>query len=582
MTSYAFCRGLWLVGLSSLSLWLAGCGDESRDVDEPVTLAAGERLAPDCQGAYCGAVNTTDYGGTGIGIWRYKNDSEITRDVSVTLSNIRNKTVTIIYTNETENNTIALPFVSPTATDSPVDETKTSDVLTDAGDDLFLTEVDREPLRGAAVNAIPDAVRLFDPTPYLQNAEITLTRPKSKLLRAARAPAIGDERVWNVNVNSKIEERRTVLKRLFSSGDRAIQIWVEPDEFGDDKMSDAMLDKIVDTVKEVIYPTVIELAGASWGAHQFAKSLIDEDQPLALVLVNFDKNRRGMGLLGYYWSKNQFTKETMSDSNEALALFLDTETFYLSSSGYSISPNATGTLLMLDTIAHEMTHMVEFYQRNVLNRNDEVDSSSYREFFQELPAMMMEDIVAQKVDARYHPIRDNYHKNWLWYGVDDFGCGLISFGKNCVRSPYYGYDATGSFGAYLLRRHGIGFFRRLFVDQSRADPLERLNTLLKEAAHDDTEDFARHVQRWGANIALLPASGSPDKYGFPERDEIDGHLPEINGENYRESLRLPKTPPAQLESFAFYPLTRKTTQSDTMSESFAVPPGVSLTVVVGR
>lgn len=165
------------------------------------------------------------------------------------------------------------------------------------------------------------------------------------------------------------------------SGSRTINLWLENAEYDPGKVSDAMLDTVMQRFTNgpgAIHALVTGLAGQPWGPHN-RSNRIDSGQAIDIVLVNFVPDGRPYGLLGYFWSLNDF-KADPSDaqlkySNQSLSFYIDTETLYLGRNG-----NAT----QISTLPHEFIHMINFYQRSVLQGTQ----YQFDTFLKEMPALM--------------------------------------------------------------------------------------------------------------------------------------------------------------------------------------------------
>jgi hypothetical protein len=88
------------------------------------------------------------------------------------------------------------------------------------------------------------------------------------------------------------------------------------------------------------------------------------------------------------------------------------------------------------------------------------------------------------------------------------------------------------------------------------------------------------LRNWGASIAMFPATTAPKGFGYPARFNDNGfNLEAFDGNAYRQYRNLPTSSPATLAPNAHFPFLRKT-EKNIYNESFVVPTGVSVSIVV--
>jgi hypothetical protein len=507
----------------------------------------------DCSGANCG-VNAKSYTGSGVGIWRYTNNAASSTNLSISLSNVAGKDVMVVFTNE-KNSSVSFP----------------SNAIKGKfyGDELAPQIA--EPYIGN-FNDIPEQIRYFDKKEMLRQAA---TESSLRFLikpLALKEWQVGNQANWYVIPKTIVETRKATLIKQTSSGNRTINFWVEDGEFGGGKVTQTMLDSISDKFTNNIYGNVLNIAGEPWGAtgSGYGNSLIDANQPLDIVFVNFDRNNLSGGMVGYFWSLNNMRKNVLYPySNEALVFFADTEMLYLTQNGINI---------MLSTLAHELTHMINFYQRDVKMSEEDV----YDTFLEEMTAIMMEDIIGSKIENDFNDVRDSNYRGWLSGAL--YNCDFTDW-ENCGTQSVNSYHTAGSFGAYLLRHYGIDFYKNLLKYpvprplsiNDRQNSIALLDDVIKTKTYN-TEGLGRAVQRWGANIALLPAAYSPKDFGYPERSEGSFYLSAFDGDNFK-SIRSMPPKPSTLNGYGNYPLKRNITANQ-YEENVIVPSGVSVTVIV--
>ena len=533
----------------ALGAVLAGCGGGGGGGPS----GPSSQLTAACSGTACGAANATTYSGQGVGVWSYTNTTQAEQQIPVGLTNLGSKQVTLIYTN---NGDASVPMPALTLT-PPAATTATAQKSLSAA-----------PATG---NQIPERIRNFKPR---LTAADTQARQSIKPQAAAILP-VGSQRSWFVQPgDSRIETRQATLRRQASvptpTGTRTINVWLEDSEYDAAKVSDAMLDTLVQRFtsgSDAVYPLITGLSGEPWGAHSYS-DLIDPEQPLDIVFVNFVPDRTPYGLLGYFWSLNNFKQDPANPdlkySNQSLSFYMDTETLYLDP--------AEGMTNQISTLSHEFVHMTNFYRRSVQLSKPGTDYA-FDTFLEEMSAMMGEDIVAQRVTPGFNSIASGRVPSWL--SRSGFNCDPAAWSADTA-APCFGYDVNGSLGAYLVRQYGVGFYKQLLSNTTSTDSLQVLGNAIQQAG-GPTLPVA--IQRWGANIALLPGD-VPSGYGWPARTEQGFTLAAINGSSLASSRVLPTTVPVNLNARGHFPFLRQPDAQGTYQEQLRVPAGSTLTAVV--
>jgi hypothetical protein len=502
-------------------------------------------LSVDCDGSYCGS-NANTYTGSGIGAWHYKNNGNKNAALNISLSNVMDKDITIVFTNEGANKVQLPPIYVDAALKNEISTKNAEHINT--------------------FNYIPNDIKNFK--------LLELTRRDDKLdfnlTPLHQTWSENSKYNWNVSTDLSPVSRAATLRKQKQVGTdtttRTINVWVEDNEYGDGKIDAAKVDEMASYI-DTIYTNVVKVAGEPWGSHEYS-NLISSDQPLNIVLINLKNDQKPFGIVGYFWARDNYLKTAYpntSDSNEALVIFVDTETYYIENNA-----GIDGKFYILSTIAHELTHAVHFYQRFVLIGED------FDTFLNEMTAIMMEDVVAKKIDSTFNNVKLRYVQ---WHKDTLYGHNFADWITNDDSDD--SYDIAGSFGAFLLRQHGIDFYKTLFTTTGDLFASNKsLNILNKAIKKYNGEGLGRALQRWGASIAMLPADNSPKGFGYPERNDINGfYFEEFDGNTYKNYRSLPEKSPNTLEGYAHFPFLRKTINY-TYTEQFIVPPNVSVSVII--
>ncbi|MDR2790290.1 MAG: hypothetical protein LBB59_04890 [Campylobacteraceae bacterium] len=503
-------------------------------------------LFPDCSGNFCGA-DGASYTGSGIGVWRYKNEGTRNAALDVNISNVANRDITIVFTNEGTGSAV-LPNI-------PIDTTLNSQMeINTMGENIVQIS-----------NYIPKRVREFNENPVLKTTEIRAIKAQN-----ANTWVVGDQKEWYI-INSDDQDvicTATLIKKETLSNGVVVNIWIQNDEYGNGKITETMLNNIAQKLNGII-SRATELIGEPWGTHRYS-NLIPADEPLNIVFANFENAGNSLWTLGYFYSLNNFLNEP--NSNEALAVFIDTELFYMNTF-------SNGELKGISTIAHELTHAIHFYQRNVLM------DDGFNTFLNEMSAVMMEDIAAKKIDTSFNGIKGRY-TDWL-----DGPLYRYNFSEWGAYGGDNSYDIAGSLGSFLLRQYGTDFYRTLFqtssdlsitgVNTNETTRKRSLDVLDRAIKQYDSGGLRSAVRHWGASIAMLPYDASPTGFGYPRRYEANSgvEFEEFNGADYKQYRKLPTSSSQTIYPYGHFPFLRKTT-NNIFTERFSVPPQVSVSVVV--
>jgi hypothetical protein len=346
-----------------------------------------------------------------------------------------------------------------------------------------------------------------------------------------------------------------------------VNIWVETAEYGTGKITPAIVSSLLQNYAGTggVYDMVTSVGGPFWGTVSSA-GVIGASQPIDLVVANFNHDAQPYGTVGYFWSLNNFVNQGSGltyYSNADLSLYLDSETLYLA--------GTAGMKAMQTVMAHESTHMQNFYRRDMLMG----PQYAYDTWLEEMSAMMMEDWVSFNIDSTYNAIRDNRFISYLTYNNHgSYTCGLTTWeadGSTCDS-----YTTNGSFGGFLNRQLGLAFYKALLNDKSATTSMALLNDAIQQVRPDSS--VAQELRHFtAAASAQVPLAANMTQYSFPARAEGGFTLPSIDPS---KMLRLlPSASPAVLLSYASFPGVRARVAS-TYEETVTLPPGVTLSVVV--
>ncbi|MDD3356270.1 MAG: BACON domain-containing carbohydrate-binding protein [Dysgonamonadaceae bacterium] len=271
----------------------------------------------------------------------------------------------------------------------------------------------------------------------------------------------------------------STVRKVISAHGKTLYVWVADNCWGEEstksynvtqQMVDALASKFLNQGEDNdIYEWVTNIAGDPWGPTT-RNYLIPETDDIHIWLTDIDDDNKTTGTVtvGYFFARDNFRKTSISTSNEKLMFTIDAVLFGKTTNGsWDLShfwPN-----VIISTLAHEFTHMIYFYQHEVL-RNLSSNSA-----VNEMCAQCVEDLVSNKILAD--------GPRGISYATPDAG----STGNYDGRLPLYNknndynlldwssnndeellnYSKTYALGAYLMRNFGgANFIRELIQNNS--------------------------------------------------------------------------------------------------------------------
>ncbi len=509
----------------------------------------------------CGAVDGSTYAGAGTGVWQVSNNTSLAKDFPLSIQGLTGQLVTLVFTNESAQE-VVMPSLQILSSATAVAPTL-SKSMTGGGDDAdapaaFNAEV-------AQFNRQGFAKWLSDPAAGGVNAKLSASS-------APPAPAatytVGQQRT----VYLLDQSQRTVqLTGQRATGDgTVVNVWVETSELDPARVSTTLADRMRDAFAAAggIYDMLVKVGGPLWGSHGHSELLAGSGQPIDIFLVNFDRNGKPYGMGGYFWGLNNFKKGTgqLAYSNESVSMYMDTETMYLDGD--------SGMRQVVTALAHEGMHMQNFYRRSVSMGSQ----FAFDDWLEEMSALMMEDWASYSLDNSHNAIRDArlpYYMNYR--GSGSYNCELTRWDP--MGTVCESYAVVGSFGGYLNRQFGLGFFQSMLRSTGQTDSAAVLEAAIK--AQRPTSGIGQEMRRFSSAAAgLVPLSADVAGYSMPTRNDDGLQLVAMDPAALGEAGRgLPTAVPTTLKGFASFPVSRFRL-SGTYKETVRVPQGATLTVVI--
>jgi hypothetical protein len=338
------------------------------------------------------------------------------------------------------------------------------------------------------------------------------------------------------------------LKKVVSNietknGNRTLNIWVSNDSFdsGDGCMKKTCVKQnMVDALaKEFlragrnndIYDWVTNIYGPAWGSEAKNKysNLIGDTDTIDILLTDIEgDNSPNGGVIGFFWSKDNYEQSSVSGSNGRLIFYIDSVMFANGDGRWDV--NDYWPKQMISTLGHEFQHMIHFYQKTILRADDGQTDSWLNEMLSETT----EDVLA--VNVNYTGPR----------GVSSQDGSAGEAGITMGRYPAFNndndisltewrgsltnYGHVNAFGTYLVRAYGVGVLHDIQHSKYlHADAVE----------HATNQPFSKLLRDWGIAVMLsdienpknLPTYNTGD-FTNGLYDNVEYPLGSINFFNY--------------------------------------------------
>ncbi len=325
------------------------------------------------------------------------------------------------------------------------------------------------PTSGSAniAQSLRDTIDRFNATlhPALHRDATSASSARQAKQIAAVGKSVGDERIFYLDATSSGNQTRAILTHTKSVstayGTKTVDIWISKESYQGASctkkycVSDAQIKELADTflsdgMDNDIYDWVTNIYGEEWGpqAQQKADNLIDDHDTITILLTDIEKdNNPSEGMIGYFYSKDNYKQSAISGSNETVMFYIDSVIF--------ANPDTSKTDWKKETyatLAHEFQHMIHFYQKAVLlNTSTDI-------WLNELLSETTEDLIATKIGhtgprgvdpadgSAGQP--DNPLGRYPLFDYYDY-LSLSSWNNSLIN-----YSKVSAFGTFLTRNYG--------------------------------------------------------------------------------------------------------------------------------
>ncbi len=356
---------------------------------------------------------------------------------------------------------------------------------------------------------------------FLKN---TNTTRASKIVNTNLAPqkkdTVNTSKIFYTSVDTRDTSSGTLAtaRKVVSDistvfGNKTLNIWVSNDSFGvgckkTKCVTQAMVDALAETFLQSgdnndIYDWVTNIYGEEWNAKASDKHsmFIGANDEITILLTDIDDdNNENGGVIGYFYSKDNYKKTNTSySSNERVMFYIDAVMFANGDEESSWSIDHAWPKEVVSTLAHEFVHMIEFYQKGVL-RGGNSDT-----WLAEMLAETTEDMIATKIN----------HKGPRGVLPADGSAGEANneegrygrFNDNNTLSlttwsgALADYSKVSAFGTFLTRNYGGAQLLHDIMHTTSEDEKAVVDAVNK-AAGVERKTFADLQKEWGIAVLL--------------------------------------------------------------------------------
>ncbi|AXE30382.1 hypothetical protein DK842_10995 [Chromobacterium phragmitis] len=343
-----------------------------------------------------------------------------------------------------------------------------------------------------------------------------------------QAYALGDVRTWH----DMDGDSPTTLKavRDLPNGGGKVYVWGQSGL--DVAVSNAQADALAERFAGSVYPLEASVVSEPWGndIHPGWRSLAlpgdTKDVHLVLSRLNDPAKSSGSRLLGYVRWTNALLASAASSlcqgdaecadvigkSNQALATFIDLDTFAKADSPGNWSMKDNGPSLALSTMAHEYLHVLYAYNK-ILRQKPGSPSGTVWE--NELAAQTMGYLVSADTytggrgrDANSHP--DLRPRGDFEQFLNKPACNLK--GWSVAAENYTCYPKALALGMQMLHQFGPGVMKPWVTGSSTGE--RALNDGLRAVGGGD---YSSLLQRLTTTLSLGALSQDVAGFGFPAK-----------------------------------------------------------------
>ncbi len=347
--------------------------------------------------------------------------------------------------------------------------------------------------------------------------------PQTKILAVAERSEdlAGESKTFYLdeygNQSTSATVRRVISNVTTNLGTKTLNIWVSNDSFdtgsGCSKskcVTQEMVDQLANTflmdgLDNDIYDWVTNIYEEEWGNAAKTKysSLISTDNEITILLTDIDNdNSAAGGVIGFFWSKDNFEKSSISGSNERIMFYVDAVMF-ANGEDISWSIDDFWPKEMVSTLAHEFQHMIHFYQKTILLLPE--SSGNTDVWINEMLSETTEDIIATKI-KHIGPrgivytdgsAGDPGNTNGRYPLFNENNTLSLTTWNNQLKD----YSKVNAFGTYLIRNYGGAKLLHDIMHNTYVNE-QAIVDAVNKSAEGAGKTFDNLLNEWGTAVLL--------------------------------------------------------------------------------
>lgn len=304
---------------------------------------------------------------------------------------------------------------------------------------------------------------------------------------------------------------RKVVRNISTAfGTKNLSIWVENDTYGvgcqknrciTPQMVDILADKFLkEGLDNDIYDGVTNVFGEEWGSSNYS-NLIPANDTITILLTDIgNDNAINGGSIGYFYSKDNLTRESIAGSNERIMFYIDSVLYANGGDDEIWDENDFWPKQVFSTLAHEFQHMIHYYQKNISYEVGGTDT-----WINEMISKSVEDLMAVKMGLdgiRYVPASRGDAGD-----LNNLNGPFPLFNKNNSMSieswdnSLEDYAQVSSFGAYLLRNYGGPKVLHDMVHNAYTDK-RAIEYAVHQNVNGASKTFDDLIHDWGVAVLM--------------------------------------------------------------------------------
>lgn len=345
--------------------------------------------------------------------------------------------------------------------------------------------------------------------------------------------------------------RKVVNNITTAFGKKSLSIWVQNDSYGSgckkskcitQPMVDILADKFLkEGLDNDIYDGVSNVFGEEWGNSNYT-NVIPKNNTITILLADIGSdNLESGGVIGYFYSKDNLTKESIAGSNERIMFYVDA-VLYANGGDDKWDENDFWPKQAFSTLAHEFQHMIHYYQKSIKYEVKGTDT-----WINEMLSESVEDLMAVKmglngprdVPANRGDAGDANNLNGPYPLFNSNNSMVLDSWDNSLAD----YAKVSSFGAYLLRNYGGAKLLHDIVHNAYTDK-RAIVYAVHQHPNGASKTFDDLVHDWGIAVLMSKYDNLASDSGFlfntgdyisTQYNGINYDLGSINFFNYNPS-----------------------------------------------